>query len=96
MRQRVVILEVAAGPLYVLILAASLVATAAERFGPIDIVVNNAGMVTPTPLAGVTDDEFTSGWARTVDVNLSAAALLVRTALPHILESDADRIVNSA
>ena len=75
---------------------ASLVAATVEAFDGVDIVVNNAGMVTPTPLAGATDDDFMSGWARTVDVNLSAAALLVRAALPHLLESDAARIVNIA
>nr|NKB42293.1 SDR family oxidoreductase [Ilumatobacter sp.] len=41
-------------------------------------------------------DEFETSWARTVDVNLTAHARLVRLALPHLLQSDAARIVNIA
>lgn len=77
---------------------AALVDATAETFGRIDIVVNNAGMVAPTPVDAtlVGDDDFLAGWNRTLDVNLSALALLVRAALPHLRRSDAARIVNIA
>ncbi|TDT15753.1 3-oxoacyl-[acyl-carrier protein] reductase [Ilumatobacter fluminis] len=76
-----------------------LVDAAVERFGGIDIVVNNAGVsLINSFLAqeGETDDEFESNWATTLDINLTAHARLVRYAMPHLLESDAARVVNIA
>ena len=70
---------------------------AVQRFGQIDIVVNNAGVAIPTPLDGsVSVDDYLNGWATTLDINLSAYIDLVRLALPHLRESDAARIVNVA
>ena len=74
---------------------AALVDRTVEAFGGIDAVVNNAGVALPTPLLGESDDDE-SNWATTLDVNLTAHARLVRLALPHLLESDAGRIVNIA
>jgi 3-oxoacyl-[acyl-carrier protein] reductase len=68
---------------------ASLVEATVAWTGQLDIVVNNAGVFQG-------DDEFESSWARTVDVNLTAHARLVRLALPYLLESAAGRIVNIA
>jgi len=73
----------------------TLVAEVADEFGGIDIVINNAGVAIPGG-ATATDDQFEAGWARTIDVNLTAQALLVRAALPHLRRSDAGRIVNIA
>ena len=73
----------------------ALVEAAASWGGRLDALVNNAGI----SLAGgatTPEDEFESGWARTLDVNLTAHARLVRLALPHLLESPAGRIVNIA
>jgi 3-oxoacyl-[acyl-carrier protein] reductase len=63
--------------------------------GGIDIVVNNAGISAITS-AFQPDDEFESNWARTVDVNLTAHARLIRAALAHLIESGAGRVVNIA
>ena len=74
-----------------------LVETTIERFGRLDIVVNNAGVAIPTPVdASVSDDDFARDWAITVDVNLSAYAHLIRHAARHLRASDAPRIVNIA
>ena len=77
-----------------------LVAATVERFGGIDIVINNAGVSLVNPFLAqddeIDDDEFESNWATTLDVNLTAHARLVRYALPHLLDSDAARIVNIA
>ncbi len=76
-----------------------LVDATVDRFGGIDIVINNAGVsLVNSFLAqdGETDDEFESNWATTLDVNLTAHARLVRYAVPHLLDSDSARIVNIA
>ena len=74
-----------------------LVDATVDRFGGIDIVVNNAGVsLLNSFLAEDDDDEFESNWATTLDINLTAHARLVRYAMPHLLDSDAARIVNIA
>ncbi len=63
--------------------------------GRLDIVVNNAGI----SLVNSTfqdEAEFEHNWARTLDVNLTAHARLVRFAAPHLIESGAGRVVNIA
>lgn len=61
--------------------------------GRLDIVVNNAG--TSRRNSTVQDeDEFEAAWQHVLDVNLTAQIRLVRFALPHLLESDAGRVVN--
>ncbi|HEX9258659.1 MAG TPA: SDR family NAD(P)-dependent oxidoreductase [Acidimicrobiales bacterium] len=72
-----------------------LVAEVAAHFGAIDILVNNAGIAV---LGGVTtaEEDFEEGWQRTLDVNLTAHARLVRAALPYLQASDAGRVVNIA
>lgn len=67
----------------------------ATRRGGLDIVVNNAGVSLPTPLA-FDDEDFRANWNLTFDVNLNAHIDLVRFALPHLQKSDAARIVNIA
>jgi 3-oxoacyl-[acyl-carrier protein] reductase len=65
-------------------------------FGGIDVVINNAGVALPNSFLDPDDDTFESNWATSLDVNLTAHARLVRLALPHLLASDAGRIVNIA
>ncbi len=75
-----------------------LVGATVGRFGRLDIVVNNAGIALPSSLRPDIDDDetFDENWTTTLGVNLTAHARLVRMALPHLLESDAARIVNIA
>jgi len=74
----------------------SLVDHTVERFGAIDIVVDNAGVALPTALLDDDEAAFEANWAATLDVNLTAHARLVRLALPHLRRSDAARVVNIA
>lgn len=50
--------------------------------GRIDVVVNNAGIFEAAPI-DLPDDEWEAGWARTMQVNLAAAAGLCRMAVRH-------------
>lgn len=73
----------------------ALVHRADDRLGGVDIVVNNAGVSLPNSLFGP-EDEFEHNWARTLDVNLTAHARLVRLALPLLAQSGEGRVVNVA
>lgn len=61
----------------------------------IDVVVNNAG-VSLVNSAFQPEDEFEANWARTLDINLTAHARLIRLALPYLSASGGGRIVNIA
>jgi 3-oxoacyl-[acyl-carrier protein] reductase len=73
----------------------SLVDTVVGAFGGLDILVNNAGVALPT-FTQQADDDFLANWDRTVAVNLTAHAHLVRLAVPHFLAAGAGRVVNIA
>ncbi len=73
----------------------SLVDSAVAWGGGLDIVVNNAG-VSLANSAFQPEDEFEANWARTLDVNLTAHARLIRLAVPRLIESGAGRVVNIA
>ena len=69
------------------------VAAAAGRIGPVDILVNSAGIIGPNkPLWEVTDAE----WARTFAVNVSGTFNLCRAFAPGMRERGWGRIVNIA
>lgn len=58
-----------------------IVGTAVERFGGIDVVVNNAGVLEPVgPLDAVDADE----WVRNLMINVAGPVLLTRSALPSL------------
>jgi 3-oxoacyl-[acyl-carrier protein] reductase len=63
--------------------------------GRLDILVNNAGVALPGG-AETPDREFEEGWQRTLEVNLTAHARLIRAALPHLRQHGAGRVVNIA
>jgi NADP-dependent 3-hydroxy acid dehydrogenase YdfG len=64
----------------------------AARFGRIDGLVNNAGMVVRVTVEDDRDAELDRMWA----VNVKAPLSMIRTALPHLRKSGAGRIVNVA
>jgi NAD(P)-dependent dehydrogenase (short-subunit alcohol dehydrogenase family) len=68
------------------------VATLFERVGPVDVLVNNAGVASSAPLQRTTLDD----WRAQLDVNATGAFLCTRAALPAMLERDAGRIVTVA
>jgi Dehydrogenases with different specificities (related to short-chain alcohol dehydrogenases) len=66
------------------------VETVAEKFGTIDILCNNAGVLDGFAPAGDTSDEL---WEKTLGVNLGGPFMLTREALPHLLDGDEEGIV---
>lgn len=61
-----------------------------EKFGQIDIVVNNAGIGAQGTVTANDDAE----WLRVFDVNVFGMARLTRAAIPHLLKSNAGAVVN--
>jgi meso-butanediol dehydrogenase/(S,S)-butanediol dehydrogenase/diacetyl reductase len=69
--------------------AAEVVATAAREFGGLDIDVANAGV----GFGGTAGEVDVDRWRTTIDINLTGPLLLVRAALPSLLERGRGSIV---
>lgn len=65
----------------------------ADKFGAIDILINNAGISIPAP---IDSPDYEAAWQRSLDVLISAQHRMIRAALPWLRKSDAGRIVNIA
>ncbi|MGH9135675.1 MAG: SDR family NAD(P)-dependent oxidoreductase [Acidimicrobiales bacterium] len=65
------------------------------ELGPIDVLVNNAGVSLPAPVDG-DGDAYEAAWATTLAVNLSAHQRLVRACLPDLVRNGEGRVVNIA
>lgn len=70
----------------------SMVDTILQSFGRIDVLVNNAGILSQSPLEEMSVNE----WDRVLGVNLRGTFLCCRFALPHMLEQGRGRIINVA
>jgi 3-oxoacyl-[acyl-carrier protein] reductase len=76
--------------------AAGLVAAAHQQWGRLDIVVNNAGMVSvasPVFEAGTVDSMDLATWQASLARNLTTAFLVTRAALPAMIERGWGRII---
>jgi 3-oxoacyl-[acyl-carrier protein] reductase len=62
------------------------------RWGRLDVLVNNAGIVRDATLAKVTDED----WATTQDVNLRSAMVCARAAVPHMRAAGRGRILSAS
>ena len=73
----------------------TLAAEVAASFGGVDILINNAGVSMAGPASGPTD-MFEAAWERTLAVNLTAQARMVRACLSHLQAKGEGRVVNIA
>ncbi|HWT01080.1 MAG TPA: SDR family oxidoreductase [Pyrinomonadaceae bacterium] len=68
----------------------ALVRYATERFGAVDVLINNAGLAVAETVTEITDE----GWDTVMDTNVRGAMWLVRAALPFMLAQDFGDVVN--
>ncbi len=67
------------------------IAAVVDRFGGIDVLVNNAGIGAQGDVTANDDDE----WHRVLDVNVVGMVRTTRAALPHLRRSAAAAVVNT-
>jgi 3-oxoacyl-[acyl-carrier protein] reductase len=70
--------------------AENLISRVAERFGQIDILINNAG----GPPFGLFKDFDEEQWQKAFELNLLSFARLSRLVLPHMQKTGSGRIIN--
>jgi meso-butanediol dehydrogenase/(S,S)-butanediol dehydrogenase/diacetyl reductase len=68
----------------------ALAQAALERFGKIDTLVNNAGVISVAPVMAMTEQQ----WDRVIDVNLKGTFLCSKAVARHMMERRSGRIVN--
>jgi len=68
----------------------ALVADIIQRFGRLDILVNNAAIASATRIEQLTEDE----WRATIDTNLTAAFLCIQAVVPAMKSQSHGRIIN--
>ena len=66
--------------------------TARERFGRVDVLVNNAGVTRDGLLLRMKDDD----WDRVMDVNLRGAFLMTRAVTKTMIRQKSGRVINIA
>jgi NAD(P)-dependent dehydrogenase (short-subunit alcohol dehydrogenase family) len=69
-----------------------IIAAAVARLGGLDILFNNAGIGASALASQMTDE----AWDQVQAVNLRAVFRLTRAAIPHLIQSSAGRIINTA
>ncbi|MBA2410880.1 MAG: SDR family NAD(P)-dependent oxidoreductase [Gammaproteobacteria bacterium] len=70
--------------------AAAWVTSTCERFGRLDAIVNNAGVMYPFDVESGDESRLDEMW----EVNTKAPWRLVRAAFPHLKQSGAGRVIN--
>jgi 3-oxoacyl-[acyl-carrier protein] reductase len=63
---------------------------AIQRWGTVDVLVNNSGLAVPETVDSITDE----GWDKVLETNLRGAMWLVRAVLPAMTAADFGDVVN--
>jgi 3-oxoacyl-[acyl-carrier protein] reductase len=67
-----------------------MIRTVQNKLGPIDILINNAGMANPKGLEDITEED----WDETMSINLKSAFLVTQAVIPGMRERRWGRIIN--
>jgi len=67
-----------------------LVDTAVQKYGRVDVMINNAGLMPHSPLERLKIDD----WNRTIDVNVKGVLYGIAAALPHMKQQKSGHIIN--
>lgn len=68
----------------------TIINSAVQRYGKIDIVINNAGVFKANPIENVTEEEYD----RIVDTNLKGAFFICKYAVPFLKKNRAGAVIN--
>ncbi len=68
----------------------ALVDTAAQKFGRIDVMINNAGLMPHSPLERLKIED----WDRMIDVNIKGVLYGIAAALPYMKQQKSGQIIN--
>jgi NADP-dependent 3-hydroxy acid dehydrogenase YdfG len=68
----------------------ALVDTAVEKYGRVDVILNNAGVMPHSPLERRKIDD----WDRTIDVNIKGVLYGIAAALPHMQRQKSGHFIN--
>jgi 3-oxoacyl-[acyl-carrier protein] reductase len=68
----------------------SLVKFAEEKFGAVDVLINNSGLAVPETVTEITNE----GWNKVLETNLRGAMWLTQLILPKMIEQDFGDIIN--
>ena len=68
----------------------SLIAQGIERFGQIDVLINNAGVCMSAPMSETTIED----WERIINVNLWGYIYTIKALLPHFIDRQQGNIIN--
>jgi NADP-dependent 3-hydroxy acid dehydrogenase YdfG len=71
---------------------AAFAAAAEERFGSVDVLINNAGVMPLSPLAALKQDE----WTRMIDVNIHGVLNGIAAVLPRFVAQQSGHVINVA
>jgi 3-oxoacyl-[acyl-carrier protein] reductase len=70
----------------------SMVNTVVERFGTLDILINNAGITQDSMLSKMTLEQ----WHSVIDVNLNGVFYCTKYAAPHLVKKGKGKIINTS